>query len=293
MERHFLVTISNDANILYGVRFVCSFFNHTSAHQVTLLHICMSDNQGMARPVSQMWNNPNDTSQGQLSVQARKSINKARELLSQHEMSIDQVMTKTCAERYGKVKDILLEGAKGRYDAIVLGRRASYSLQWMFERPADETALAIIRDSACTTPLWICPEPMPDRKNILLCLDGSENSRRAIDHVGFILGPQEHQRITLFHAENSGSASSNEILADAEAILHGHGVGSERISRRVTKGLTVVGTILSEIDKGGYAAVAVGLHGEKLGLTKSFSLAGSTTAKLISKIEKASLWCCP
>lgn len=293
MKKHLLVTISNDADILCGVRFVCSFFNRTSAHQVTLLHICMRDGQGMDRTVSQMWDKPSDGSQGQLSVQARKSINKARELLSQHKMSSDQVITKTCTERYGKVKDILLEGAKGSYDAIVLGRRASYSLQWMFERPADETAQAIIRDSGCTTPLWICPEPMPDRKNILLCLDGSENSRRAVDHVGFILGNQNHQQITLFHVETSRSATSNEIFADAETILHGHGVGSQWINRHATGGLTVAGTILNEIDKGGYAAVAVGLHGEKLGLAKSLKLAGSTTTKLISKIEKASLWCCP
>jgi hypothetical protein len=293
MNKHFLVTISNDANILYGVRFVCSFFNHTSSHQITLLHICMREGQGMAGAMGQMWDNPSDTSQGQLSVQARKSINKARELLSQQKMSIDQVMIKTSVERYGKIKDILLEGAKGSYDAIVLGRRASYSLQWMFERPADETAQTIIRDSACTTPLWICPEPKSDRKNILLCLDGSENSLRAVDHVGFILGNQDHQQITLFHVETSGPATANEIFTKAETILHRYGIGSERINRRATGGLTVAGTILSELDKGGYAAVAVGLHGEKLGLAKSLNLAGSTTAKLISKIEKASLWCCP
>lgn len=77
---------------------------------------------------------------------------------------------------------------------MILGRRASYALQWKVERPSDETAQAIIKDSRCTTPLWVCPEPVPSRRNLLVCLDGSENSFRAINHVGFIVASQEHQK---------------------------------------------------------------------------------------------------
>lgn len=293
MKKHFLVTISNDADILYGVRFLCSFFDEIADHQITLLHICLRDPHDMSQTLGQMWQGPGDGIEGRLSVQARKSIDKAKELLSRHRMSIDQVMTKTCVERFGKVKDILTEGAKGSYDAIVLGRRASYSLQWMFERPADETALAIIRDSGCTCPLWICPEPLPDRKNVLLCVDGSENSYRAVDHVGYILADQQHQQVSLLHVELGGGAKSTEIFARAEAILHQHGLGSDRISHTSSWGVTVAGAILSAIDKGGYGAVALGMHGEKQGVAKNLKLAGSTTAKLISKMDKASLWCCP
>lgn len=292
MKKHFLVTISNDVNILSGVRFICSFFNEIADHRVTLLHICRRDAADMAGTLGQMWNDPGDTAQGRLTIQARKSIEKAKDLLRRHKMAVDQVMTKTCAERYGKVKDILAEGAKG-YDAIILGRRASYSLQWMFERPADETARAIIRDSCCTTPLWICPEPVSGRKNVLLCVDGSENGYRAADHVGYILADQDHQQITLLHVTAGGDKKSTEIFSRAEAILHEHGIGSERVSRTSTWGLTIAGAIQSEIDKGGYAAAAVGLHGEKQGLAKNLKLSGTTTEKLITKIEKASLWCCP
>ena len=293
MKKHFLVTISNDPNILYGVRFICSFFSQRSDHQVTLLHVCIRDGKNMAHTVSQMWDGPDESIESQLTAQAKQSINKARELLNQHMMSVDQVMLKTCAERYGKVKDILTEGAKGCYDAIILGQRASYALQWMVERPADETAQAIIKDSCCTTPLWICPEPFPGRKDVLICLDGSENSFRAVDHVGFIVARQEHQQITLLHVATGDSAKTPEIFTRAEAILHGHGIDSKRISQSTTWGVTAAGAILAEQEKGGYAVVAVGLYGDKQGLAQNLNLAGSTTAKLISKIEKASLWCCP
>jgi len=294
MKKHFLVTISNDAEILYGVRFICSFFGNVADHQVTLLHICRRDAGGMSATVSQMWQGPSEGIKGQLTVQAKKAIDRAKDILRRHTMAIDQVITKTCAERYGKVKDILTEGGKGGYDAIVLGRRASYTLQWMFERAADETAQAIIRDSGCNTPLWICPEPLADRKNVLLCLDGSENSYRAADHVGYILADQPQQRITLFHVQNVKDYNDPAgIFARAEEILDSYGIGSDRIRRESSWGMTVAGAIESEAERGGYAAVAVGLHGERQGLAKSTRLSGGITAKLIGKVEKASLWCCP
>jgi hypothetical protein len=151
----------------------------------------------------------------------------------------------------------------------------------------------MIRDNNCPSPLWICPDPEPGRKNVLLCVDGSEDGYRAVDHVGYIVSNQEQHSITLFNVGNGLSGDVNDIFKKAEWILQEHAIGSERIKRIGTWGLTVAGSILSESARGGYAAVAVGMHGQEHGLLKDFNLVGGTTAKLISKIEKASLWCCP
>ncbi len=131
------------------------------------------------------------------------------------------------------------------------------------------------------------------RKNILVAIDGSENSFRAVDHVGYILSLQDQHNITLFHAENSTPIDKEEMFKRAKKILLEHKIGEERISEKSTWTLTVPGTILSEVEQGGYSAVAVGLHGLEHGLMKEYNLAGGTTAKLISKLEKSSLWCCP
>lgn len=291
MKKHFLVTLSNELDNLYGVRFLCSFFHSIGEHQVTLLHICRSDDSSMAKTLGQMWQGPSDGIEGRVTVSARQAIFKAREMLAEHHLATEHMVTKTFAERYGKVKDILEEGARGLYDAIVLGRRATYSLQWMFERPADETALAIIRDNRCTTPLWICPDPEPGGRDILLCLDGSENALRAVDHAGFILAGQQHHRITLLHVGTS-IAATEAIFTAAERTLTGHGIEATRIRRKTTWGLTVASTILGELKEGGYAAVVIGLRGERAEKEKGCG-AGSTTAKLIGKLERASLWCCP
>jgi len=294
MEKQLLVTISNDVEHLFGVKFICSFFHKMSEHRVTLLHICRRDCNDMTKTLMDIWDGPADNVQGQLTVGVRRSIKKAEKLLKESRMSIDQIITKTVAERYGKVKDILAESSKGLYDTIILGRRASYSLQWMFERSADETIQAMIKDSSCTSPLWICPDPEPGRKNVLLCVDGSENAYRAVDHVGYILSAQDQHTITLFHVENAAEKQSDKIYQRAEAILLGHNIGAERINRNSAWGVSVPRSILGEIEKGGYAAVAVGMCGQKKqGLLKDLHLAGGTTVKLVSKIEKASLWCCP
>lgn len=59
-------------------------------------------------------------------------------------------------------------------------------------------------------------------------------------------------------------------------------------------GVSVAGAIENEAEKGGYAAVALGMHGSReKGLFKDYILAGGTTAKLIGKLEKTALWCCP
>lgn len=293
MNKHFLVTISNDVEHLYGVRFICSFFKEMSEHHLTLLHICRQDGNEMSKALTGMWSHPDDKIQGNLTIGARRSIDRAIALLGESRMSIDQVITKTVAERYGKVKDILTEGSKGLYDAIILGRRAAYTLQWAFERPADEIAQFMIKDSCCTSPLWICPETDQARKNVLLCVDGSENAYRAADHVGYILSEQDQHTITLFHVGSTIGADPGDIFQRAESILHEHGVGSERIDRISTWGLSVPGSILSEVKKGGYAAIALGLHGQEHGMMKDFNMAGGTTSKLINKLEKTALWCCP
>lgn len=293
MNKHFLVTVSDDYEHLTGVEFVCSFFKQLSEHQITLLHISRLDAADMNQSLMKMWDKPEKKISGRLTLGARKALDKSTEILSKSNMSVDQMITKTFPERYGKINDILKEAATGLYDAIVLGKRASYTLQWFFERPAEETALKIMRDSSLTSPLWICPETEVGRKNVVVCVDGSDGSYRAVDHVGYILSLQDQHAITLFHVENGAGLNTNEIFAKSTRILHGHKIADERISTDTTWGLNVAGTITGYADSTGAAAIAVGLEGVDEGILKRMHLAGGTTASLIQRAEKISLWCCP
>lgn len=293
MKKHFLATVSNDYSQLTGLDFICSFFKKLSEHQVTLLHICRLDANNANKALLEMWEHPDERVSGTPTVGAQKALTKATEMLSQSKMSVDSMMTKTFAERYGKIKDILNESSSGLYDAIILGKRASYTLQWFFERPADETAKAIIGDSTLNTPIWICPQPEPGRKNVLVCVDGSEESLRAVDHVGFILSLQDQHNITLLTVDNGADVNPDKIFRRSAQILADHSITSERISLETTWGLNIAGTITSYAEKNNFAAIAVGLHGVDGGFMKRISLAGGTTSTLIERAEKVAIWCCP
>jgi hypothetical protein len=293
MNFHFLVTISDNAMHLFGVRFICSFFDNLSGDcQVTLLHIGSADKNQLSQTLGAMWDDPAGEPVVKLSAGTRKAISTARALLLAKKLTGENVQVKTLPEQYGKTLDILKEAEFGQYDAIVLGRRASYTLQWMFENPADQTAKKIIR-SLCSVPVWICPELDPTRKNVLLCLDGSENSLRAADHVGYILTSEPHQAITLFHVEATDEGSSSDIFNQAEALLHEHHIDGRRITRKSVRGRNSAGLIQSEVNRGGFAAVALGLHGTQEHMMKQQNITGSTITRIISSMEKAAIWICP
>ena len=161
------------------------------------------------------------------------------------------------------------------------------------ERPGDEIAQSIIRDSKLETPLWVCPKTESDKRNVLVAVDGSESSLRAVDHAGYILSDQDQHNIILVHVRTGTGTSSHDIFQRAEAILRDHGIPGQRIETFSTWGLSVAGAIENIVRQHRQAAVAIGLHGSKGGWLKNFNLAGKTTASLIGKLENVSIWCCP
>jgi hypothetical protein len=293
MNLHFLINISSDTENLYGVRFFSSFFQNSCSCNVTLFHISRLDSSD-SQSLLEMWQGPIEGKvDGALTVGAKRAMEKAGRSLEHNQVVIEEMKTKTVKERYGKVKDILMEGKRGLYDAIILGRRATYALQWLVERSADEIPLALINDASLNCPLWICSEPEAGRKNVLLCVDGSPAALRAADHVGYILGKARHHGVTLFHVLSNPAGNADDILKEAAEVLLSHGIEKERIRQKSHWGLSVPNTILGEKNSGQYAAVAVGLNGSSEGVLTTLGLHAGTTATLIKKISKAALWCCP
>ncbi len=293
MNLHFLVSISSESENLYGIRFLCSFFGSCKNIDVTLFHISSSNDNSSASLLN-MWENPAEKLENMITPAARKALNQAKFHIDSGSISVDELKTKTIMERHGKVKDILTEAANGLYDAVILGRRATYTLQWMFERPADEIPQALIRDASLSSPMWVCNEPEEGRKNVLLCLDGSASALRVADHVGYILSYLPQHTITLFHVCNPVSNNAEKIFQDGVDILSKHNIAPERILQKTTWGLSVTNCILSEKSNGKYAVVAVGLIGtNEKNASPPNTMVGKTASVLLKAISKAALWYCP
>jgi len=293
MNLHLLINISSDTENLYGVQFYTSFFKGVAECDVTLFHIVKATGNYTSSSLLESWENPEGDLEAKLSPSARQALSKARATLGSSGSAPEKMQTKTIQEKYGKVKDILSEGSQGLYDAMILGRRATYTLQWMFDRPGEELPQALIQDGSLTCPLWICSEPEIGRKNVLLCVDGSESSKRAADHVGYILSKAKEHSVTVFHVTTTRTSNITEILATTTQILLSHKIDESRITSKRGWGLSVPGAILGEKNQGQYAAVAVGLKGLSGGFFENFGMQSGTVATLIKKIEKAALWCCP
>lgn len=97
----------------------------------------------------------------------------------------------------------------------------------------------------------------------------------------------------MFHVENGAGKKPKGVFQQTKTMLNDHGIGTERISHNSSWGLSVPRSILGQIKKGSYAAVALGMRGLEQGVLRDLNLAGGTTLKRISKIEKTALWCCP
>lgn len=92
MNKQLLLTISDDVSQLYGVQFGCHFKPITS-HHLTLFHICRLDGNDMDKALMESWQNPKGKVRENLSLRAKRCINKTMVLLKRSKLSIDQIVT--------------------------------------------------------------------------------------------------------------------------------------------------------------------------------------------------------
>jgi nucleotide-binding universal stress UspA family protein len=284
MQKSLLITISDDLSCLYGVRFVSSFFRNKSAMRITLFYVAptatptetggRSGRHGKGAVISDAHRK-----------KGQKTLDTSKGLLCDRGFSPDHVSSKLMAKEFGTVKDIIREARKGHYDAVVLGRRG-YTI---FESVMCNSVSKEIMDKNIDFPLWICRHPEEGRKNVLLCVDGSEASLRMADHVGFMLQDEEEHSVTLLTVDTGETSNIQAGLEEAKKKLTANGVHDGRIQSLVVRSPRVAKTILEETDRNSFGVVGMGRVGLQKGMMKEW-LIGSRTVKLLENLEKAVLW---
>ena len=282
MERHLLVTVSEKHDNLFGVRFVGNFFAHKEELRVTLLYLT-------PRPPGRF------QADQETELQARKSEAVGRKALHTAEQELlnlgfkeGQVSTRIRPRRLSKVNEIIQEGAQGKYDAVVVGRRG---LSWL-EHAFDESVTRDLFVEKWDFPLWLCRKPDPERKDVLACVDGSAAANRMLDHVAFILRQARNQKVTLLavaRKENVGEKSAEEILQQGRTLLVDDGVSPDRIQSKEIQETSPGKAIIKEANAKRFAVVAVGRTGTGMGLIKKIFV-GSVSRTLFHELEGAALW---
>jgi nucleotide-binding universal stress UspA family protein len=281
MQKHLLVTISDDVRLLHGVHFIASFLRNKSDVKVTLFYVSprseISSGDKIQRQIdkriTEMYRQKGETA---LSVSHKYLCD--RGFLPQN------IQRKLIFKQFGTVKDIIRRAEAKLYDAVVLGKRGFA----IFESILRDSVSKQILEKNIDFPLWVCRQPEEGRRNVLLCVDGSEPSLRMADHVGFMLQHEKEHHITIVHADTQ-EKDVELITTAAKEKLIVNGVEAERIITRVIPSTGVVKTILREAAQGSYAVVAVGRAGAKKGLLQDW-LVGSRSMGLLENLEKAVLW---
>lgn len=286
MNRHLLVTVGDDAAALDGARFVTRFFTAPRDLNLTFFHTTQDDTLRRAGADGAVVRNVT-CAVGDDSVKQHDPLERVRRYLCDNGFG-GGMEAKIFFRRYSSIADLVVEGEKGLYDAIVLGRRELLRLEDAYGGDAG----AVRR--ASTAPLWLCGGVEDDRNNVLLCVDGSAPSVAMADHVGYMLSGDPGQRVMLLAVGGSGPDAPGRAMHALErgtAALLTAGFDEERLDAKIVDEGPVGRTILAEAEAGRFAVVALGRTGAGLGRDPGMFL-GSASGYLIERLRGAALWLC-
>lgn len=201
--------------------------------------------------------------------------------------------------------DILACAEERLYDAIVVGRGGLPRVQKTFVR---SVTVSLVEDSSIV-PVWVINGNVASMK-IMLAVDGSESSLRAVDHLGFMVGGNPKMKVVLFHVTpKSGDCSAirfDEKETGIEEVItrgarrcvehfYGHaqrklkqaGIRENQIEIKVSDRtvMNVGKAIVDEAKKGNYGTVVIG----RQGVSNAF-LMGSVSRYLLDRISNLALW---
>jgi hypothetical protein len=287
MNKHLLVTISDDPSAQRALRFVCAFFKNKEDVRLTLFNTAPQPPAVWGEEKNFESLRDREASAQAIIESGKRAMAAAREIFVAGGFSPGQVDDKIISRNFSRIDDIIKEGETGLYDAVVFGRRAMIKLENFLDKSASQEML----EATFAFPLWLCREVDYHRHGVLLCVDDSEAFRRMADHVGFILQGETAHPVTLLRVVKKSDANQSPegLFGEAISTLEGNGFPSRLIRTRLEVSDDVPAAILREAADGRYAAVAVGRTGMRKGpLARIF--ATSVTLALFNRLTGAALW---
>lgn len=310
MERKLLIAVDDSLQSKHAVKYAGRLMAGDASVHFDLLNIQPAVSDFLVEEAKQA-----PAARRQLDQLLAKNADHSRDLLSQMGdvlsscgVDADRISTHTLPRNLGVDKDILDFGLERRFDAIVLGRRGVSALQGILFGSVSNN----VAQQSQVLPVWLVEGDTPPEK-ILVPVDGSVSSLRAVDHLAFIVNGRSDFRIVFLHVQpklrqfcsidfDDATAEPLEGLVaagDARCIDHFYGkalhklaefdIGEDRIDIKTRSGLSSVGSqILKEAVDGGYDTVVLG----RRGVNRSY-FTGSVTQFVIGKAAERTLWIIP
>jgi nucleotide-binding universal stress UspA family protein len=237
---------------------------------------------------------------------AQGFLDDARNVLVKANVHEQQVGVILQERKVGIARDII-EESKKRYDAVVMGRKGLSKLKDLFLGNVSHKIVEKMTD----TPVWVIGENIRSNK-ILLAVDGSENSRKAVDYVGSFAAGTEVE-LSLYYVVRSFGLGFLEDFSMREEVIEDFveeaemnvqrmfrsygerlekaGVAPARISTKYTlQSHSRAVDIIREAKDGDYGTIVMGRRG--LSKVREF-LMGRVTNKVLSRAEGFAVWIVP
>lgn len=285
MERRLLITVGDDKDSLYGVRFVGPFFESKADLRLTLLHVAPRF-ESMDTRESLLLHRIDEMLAEIYGKKGHEALEMSRKILLREGFSDGQIESRLILKHYGMIKDILAEAKQEKCHAVILGRRGHSIFERVFFPSFSREMMAIDLD----VPLWICKRPSRGLENVLLCVDGSDSSLRIGEHVVRMVGEESRHQITLLHVDDENGRNVEEIMGTARRRLLEAGMPKERIRDLVIRARDVAKAIWREAAANSYAVVAVGRHGMRNEDAPDRGFMSSKGMELLEMLNKPALW---
>jgi nucleotide-binding universal stress UspA family protein len=309
MAKKILVAVDNCADSASAVRYAARMTLASDDCSYTLFHV--------QPPVPSMFREAAETDpvvRAEMDrlvedhMEATKRINRELKKAMVHEGIPEKcVEVVTQPMQLGMARDILSKAEQDQYDAIVLARKALTPARDYF---VGTTAGKVV-EHALQIPVWVTSGNVISNK-IMIAVDGSENSFRAVDHVINMAGGYRDLKVTLFHVlpqlrhfysieferENPRlqqllQQGDNPCMANfyekACRKLEAGGFGKDHVNVETNdQSFDIATAIFSELRTGRYGTVVVGRRGER-----DAFFTGGIAMRLVQKVTNQALWMVP
>ncbi len=284
MLKKLLFTVSEDPNMFNGLRFLCRFFQNMERFQLTLLCMAAQDSTYCRWRTDVDKAHESPTAQDSNWQQAQ---NEALRMLQWEGFKPEHIRVKSGSSMLCRIEDIEDEIGNDTYDALVMGRRG-------LNRLKDFTSKSLshrVFERHPEIPLLLCRKPDVNRRNVLLCVDGSESSNNMARFVASMLEGESHL-VTLCNITKDTDEQrdkSAEIFKGCEDIMRGEGFDTGLLRHMIYPSDYAPRAILDNANWGKFAVVAVG--STTSGRKNLFN--GSVSDFLFTELTESVLWVHP
>jgi nucleotide-binding universal stress UspA family protein len=310
MQKEIMIAVDDSRHSKIAVRYAANLYPALKDVKFTVMHIQPTISQYLldeAKSKPQAY--------AELEKVNRHNAEAARRLLDNYKTQMvatgiaeENLQLKTQPRLLGVAKDILEASMAGRFVSLIIGRRGLSGLQDMFIGSVS----ANIVNNSMDTPIWLVDEEGASQ-DIMVAVDGSENSFKAVDHLAFMIGGHTDLKISFFHViprlqdfcpvdfEDGSSEALEEIIrqgdkhcinqffSHAQKRLNEAGIQQNQISFKASEAVFRVGkAVLDEYHRGNFGTLVVG----RRGMNKKF-FTGSVSRYVVNQFTAGALWVVP